>query len=140
MRGSFNTRLLALMAALLALALVGAGCGGGDDEGAGGDAEAEITALVEESVAFEDPATICEENFTETLLEENYDGKDREALLEDCADDEPGGLAEIEVSKVKVDGSTATAEVSARSEEADETTEFTVALRDEDGWKIDGVE
>jgi hypothetical protein len=140
MRGSFNTRLLALVAALLALALVGAGCGGGDDEGSGGDAEAEITALVEESVAFEDPATICEENFTEAALEENYEGKDREARIEDCSEDEPGGLEDVEVSKVEVEGDTATAEVSAKVEDEDETAEFTVEVRDEDGWKIDGVE
>lgn len=133
-------RLLALLAAVCALGLVAAGCGGGDDDGgSGGDAEAEVTALVEESVAFEDPATICEENFTEAALEENYDGKDREARVEDCSEDEEGGLADIEVSEVKVDGETATAEVSARPEDEEQATEFTVEVRDEDGWKINGV-
>jgi hypothetical protein len=138
MSRSFSTRLLALMA-ICAFALVAAGCGGGDDGDSGGDAEAEVTALVEESVAFEDPATICEENFTDAVLEENYDGKDREAWVEDCSDDETGGLAEIEVSEVKVDGDTATAEVSARPEGEEKSTEFKVELRDEDGWKINGV-
>jgi hypothetical protein len=133
------TRFLALAAALLAMALVGAGCGG-DDNGGSGDAESEVTAVVEESVAFEDPAAICEENFTDKALKENYDGKDRDAWVEDCSDDEPGGLTDIEVSKVEVDGETATAKVSARAEGEDETAEFTVALVDEDGWKIDGVE
>ena len=137
MSRSFSTRLLALMA-ICALALVGAGCGG-DDGDSGGDAEAEVTTLVEESVAFEDAATICEENFTDALLEENYDGKDREAWVEDCSDDEEGGLAEIEVSEVKIDGDTATAEVSARPEDEEKATEFTVELRDEDGWKVSGV-
>jgi hypothetical protein len=137
MKRSFSSRLLVLMAAVLALALV-AGCGGDDGEDSG-DAEAEVTAVIEESVAFEDPATICEENFTDTVLEENYDGKDRAAWIEDCSDDEEGGLAEIEVSEVKVDGNTATAEVTARAEDEEEPTEFSVDLRDEDGWKIDGV-
>lgn len=137
MSRSFSTRLLALMA-ICALALFATGCGGDDGDSAG-DAEAEVTTLVEESVAFEDAATICEENFTDELLEENYDGKDREAWVEDCSDDEEGGLAEIEVSEVKIDGDTATAEVSARPDDEEETTEFTVELRDEDGWKISGV-
>ncbi|HEV2791796.1 MAG TPA: hypothetical protein VGV69_10905 [Solirubrobacterales bacterium] len=138
MKGSSTTRFLVLAAALLALALVGAGCGG-DDNGGSGDAESEVTTVVEESVAFEDPATICEENFTDKALEENYDGKDREAWVEDCSDDDPGGLTGIEVSKVKVDGATATAAVSARAEGEDDATTFTVELVDEDGWKIDGV-
>ena len=138
MKRSFNPRLLLLVAAMFALALVAAGCGG-DDGDSSGDAEAEVTAVIEESVAFEDPATICEENFTDALLEENYDGKDREAWVEDCSDDELGELAEIEVSEVKVDGETATAEVSAQAEGEDKATEFSVELRDEDGWKIDGV-
>jgi hypothetical protein len=137
MSRSFSIRLLALMA-ICALALAAAGCGG-DDSDSGGDAEAEVTTLVEESVAFEDAPTICEENFTDALLEENYDGKDREAWVEDCSDDEEGGLAEIEVSEVKIDGDTATAEVSARPEDEKEATEFTVELRDEDGWKVSGV-
>jgi hypothetical protein len=45
----------------------------------------------------------------------------------------------VEVSEVKVDGDTATAQVSARPEDEDEATDFSVELRDEDGWKIDGV-
>lgn len=138
MKRSFNARLLILLAAMFALALVAAGCGS-DDGDSGGDAEAEVTALIEESVAFEDPATICEENFTDALLEENYDGKDREAWVEDCSDDEEGELAEIEVSEVRVDGDIATAEVSAQAEDEDQATEFSVELRDEDGWRISGV-
>ena len=139
MRRSFNLRLLLAAAAVCALVLAAFGCGGDDDSGSGGDAKAEVTAVVEESVAFEDPATICEENFSDTLLEENYDGKDRAAWIEDCSDDEEGGLAEIEVSEVKANGDTATAEVTARAEDEEEATEFSVDLRDEDGWKIDGV-
>ncbi|MDQ3724751.1 MAG: hypothetical protein M3335_02485 [Actinomycetota bacterium] len=135
------TRFLALAAALLAMAFVGAGCGGGDSTtSGGGDAEAEITAVLEESVAFEDPAPICEENFTDKALEENYEGKDREAWIEDCSDDDPGGLTEIEISNVKVDGDEATAKVSALPEGEDEPAKFTVELINEDGWKIDGVE
>jgi hypothetical protein len=137
------TRFLLLATALLALVFVGAGCGSDDSSttSGGGDAEAEITALVEESVAFMDPAAICEENFTDKVLEENYDGKDREAWLKDCGEDEPGGLTDVEVSKVKVDGETATARVSATpEEEGAEVANFTVELVNEDGWKIDGVE
>jgi hypothetical protein len=137
MRRRFST--LPLLLAICALALLPAGCGGGDDETSGGNPEAEVTALVEESVVFEDPATICEENFTDELLEENYDGNDREAWVEDCSDDEQGGLAEVEISGVEVKGETATAEVTARNEDDDDATEFTVEIRDEDGWKISGV-
>ena len=137
MRRSFNLRLLLAAAAVCALVLAAFGCGGDDDSGSGGDAKAEVTAVVEESVAFEDPATICEENFTDNALEENYDGKDREELVADCSEDEPGDLTDIEVSGVKVDGETATAEVSAK--QGGESGEFTIKLLEEDGWKIDGV-
>jgi hypothetical protein len=128
-----------LLLAVCALALVGAGCGGDEETTTGGDPKAEVTALVEESVAFKDPATICEENFSDEVLEENYEGKDREAWVEDCSDDGPDTLAEIEISGVEVEGDSATAEVSVRDDGADEATEFTVELRDEDGWKISGV-
>jgi hypothetical protein len=148
------TRFLALAAALLAMAFVGAGCGGGDDSttsSSGGnagaetttvDAESEITAVLEESVAFEDPATICAENFTDNVLKENYEGKDREARVEDCAKDEPGGLTGIEVTDVKIDGDKATAKVAAlpEGEEDPKPVVITVQLADEDGWKVDGVE
>ena len=136
---STAARLVALAAALLALALVGAGCGGDDDGGSGGDPEAEITSVIEESVTFEDPAAICEENFTEKALEDNYEGDNREALLEDCSDDEGGTVSDVEVSNVTVDGDTASADVSARDDEEDETISFEVVLADEDGWKIDAV-
>jgi hypothetical protein len=136
---SATTRLLALAAALFALALVGIGCGEDDGGSTGGGGEDEITALVEESVSFEDPATICEENFTEELLEENYEGDDREALLKDCSDDDAGGIEEVEVTDVKVKGETATAEVTAHTEESDEPAKFSVDLVEEEGWKIDGV-
>jgi hypothetical protein len=138
MRRSFNLRFLLLATAVCALAFAAFGCGSGDDDsGSGGDAKAEVTTVVEESVAFEDPATICEENFTEKALEENYDGKDREELVADCSEDEPGDLTDIEVSGVKVDGETATAEVSAKQD--GESGNFTIELLDEDGWKIDSV-
>ena len=137
---NFNFRFLLLAMAACALALAAFGCGSDDDDGSGGDAKTEVTTVVEESVAFEDPATICEENFTENALEENYDGKDRDELVADCSDDEPSSLTEIEVSGVKIDGDTATAEVSAKPDKAGgEAASFTVELLDEDGWKIDGV-
>ena len=137
-----NTRFFALLAAIAAIAAFAAGCGDSEDSttaGAGGSAEDEITAVIEESVLFEDPAQVCEENFTEKALQDNYDGKDREELVADCSDDEEGDVAEIEVSTVSVDGTTATAEVSARDEDEEEPIEFTVGLVEEDGWKIDSV-
>lgn len=137
MRRSFNLRFLLLATAVCALALTVFGCGGDEDGDSGGDAKAEVTTVVEESVAFEDPATICERNFTENALQENYDGKGREELVADCSDDEPGSLTDIEVSGVKVDGETATAEVSAKQD--GEAGNFTIELLEEDGWKIDGV-
>ena len=56
-----------------------------------------------------------------------------------CSDDEASALAEVEVSEVEIEGETATADVSAQNEGDEEATEFTVELRDEDGWKISGV-
>jgi hypothetical protein len=137
MRSNLNAgRLLALAAALFALALVGAGCGD-DDGSAAGDDEAEVASVVEESVAFEDPPTVCEENFSDRALEDNFDGKDREAQLADCKDDEPSDLSEIEVTGLVIEGGKATADVSASNGE--ETSEITVELVDEGGWKIDAV-
>jgi hypothetical protein len=135
---STATRLLALAAALFALALVGAGCGSDDEGSEASGPEGEVTAVVEESVAFEDPATVCEENFTEKALEDNYEGKDLDALIEDCSNDDPSETTEIDVSNVEVKGDSATADVSVT--EDDETFDFTAELVKEEGiWKIDGV-
>ena len=123
--------------ALFALALVGAGCGS-DDSDSGGGEEGEISSIVEESVVFEDAATVCEENFTDNALEENFDGKDRDAQIEDCSDDEPSDIADLEVSDVKITGDSATAEVTGTEE--DEELDITVELvKDGGDWKIDGV-
>lgn len=140
MKGISSTRFLALAAALLALAFVGTGCGSDDgDSDTSSDPKAEIAALVEESVAFQDPATICEENFSEAALEENFDGKDREARIETCSGESPSELTDLEVTKVEIDGKTAVARVSVQPEGQEETGNLTVELVDEDGWKIDGV-
>ena len=123
--------------ALLALGLVGAGCGS-DDSGSGDGEEGEISSIVEESVTFEDAATVCEENFTDNALEENFEGKDRAAQIEDCSDDEPSDLSDLEVTNVKITGDSATAEVAATEE--DEDIDITVELvKDGGDWKIDGV-
>jgi len=140
MRGIFKTRFAALAVALLAVAIVAAGCGSDDggDSGGSGDPKTEIKTVVVESFSFEDPEAICEENLTEAALEESYDGEDREARVEACKEDEPVSLKEIAVSKVKVNGSTATAEVTHTNQNGGRST-FPIRLRDEDGWKVDGV-
>ena len=122
---------------LVGIAVAVPGCGGGE-AGSGGDQSAEVAAVVEKVVAFEDPATVCETSFTEHMLEESHDGGDRDARVEDCADDETGELDDIEVSEVEIDGDTATARVTGSDKRDGEFADFTVELVDEDGWKVDG--
>lgn len=138
MRGTFKARLVGLLMVLCAVVLVAVGCGSDDEGGSSEDPQAEIRALVVETFAFEDPTKICEENLTDSLLGESYEGEDREARLEDCIEDEPADVGEIEFRKVKVEGNTATAAVEAVRSNG-RSSKFTVELVDEDGWKIDGI-
>jgi hypothetical protein len=137
MRGRFNPRLGTLMLALCAVAIVATACGSDDGEDSSGNPKAEIKTVLVESFEIEDLAELCEENLTEAALEEGgFEGKDREARVESCKEDKPVDLNEVTVSKVKVNGSTATAEVTHTNQNGGRST-FAVRLRDEGGWKID---
>lgn len=138
MRTRSNTRLMTLLVALCAIAAVVAGCGGGDEGDTSDDPRAEIRALVEESIAFEDPATICEENFTEAALKAGYKGNDHAARVEECSKDDPADLGDLDFLRVKVDGDTAKASFQVTIPNRP-PLELPVDLRDEDGWKINKV-
>jgi len=143
MKAIFSTRFMAAVVALLAIVVVAAGCGSDDGGDSGsssnGDPQAEIRALIEESFAFEDPKAICEENLTEAALEEGYEGKDREARVKACSEDEPVIPDRVEISKVEVKGDTAIASAEAFQPNG-RSSKFTIELLNEDGWKINGNE
>jgi hypothetical protein len=130
-----HRRTIALLAAVAVAGAVSA-CGSGE-ESPDPEQSAEVAAVVEESVAFEDPMTICAENFTEHSLESDFQGADRDARLDECSDDEPE-LTEIEVSEVEIDGEAATARVTGSDVLDGERADFVVVLVEDGGWKIDG--
>ena len=118
-----------------------AACGEDDDRGGGGTSAAdEIEQVIEESVGSDDPAA-CTEVATLAFLEQTELAKG-DAAIESCVEstqdpsDDPDS---VEVSAVKVDGATATANVAFEGGSFDGQS-LSVSLVDEDGWKLDRIE
>ena len=129
--------LLCLMALTAALAL--SACGDDEDSATTGD-EAEIEAVIEESVGSDDPAA-CTEAATIAFLEQTELAKGEEALAscEASTQDPSDDPDSVEVSAVEVDGSTATANVAFEGGSFDGQS-LSVSLVDQDGWKLDRME
>ena len=133
-----SLRILACLAALAA-ALPLVACGGDDEDAATGD-EAEIEAVIEESVGSDDPAT-CTEAATLAFLEQT-ELAEGDAGIDSCIEstqDDSDDPDSVEASAIEVDGSTATANVSFEGGSFDGQS-LSVSLVDEDGWKLDRME
>jgi hypothetical protein len=127
---------LALLPALLiALALGLAACGGGGES----DEDA-VVETIETSALSTDPAD-CKKLATIAFLEQTQYEKG-DAAVESCeadAKDDENDPDSVEVTKVKVDGSDATAHVAFTGGTFDGQT-MSVALVEEDGsWKMDEI-
>lgn len=124
-----------LLLALLALVLGLAACGGGGESD-----EDKVVDVIETSVTSTDPAD-CEELATQAFLEQT-ELEQGSAAVESCeesAKDTEGDPESVEVSKVEVDGSGASADVAFTGGNFDGQT-LSVALVEEDGdWKMDEI-
>lgn len=125
---------LLLPVALLALALGLVACGGGGESG-----EDKIVSTIEESATSTDPS-ICKETETTAFMEQTNSGSGADAVKEceeETEEEDANDPDSVEVSKVKVDGGKATANVKFEGGSFDGQT-AEVALVEEDGdWKLD---
>jgi hypothetical protein len=125
---------LLLPAALLALALGLAACGGGESD------EDKVIDVIETSATSAEPAD-CEELSTQAFLEQT-ELEQGAAAVESCeesAEETEGDPESVDVSKVEIDGSAATADVAFTGGNFDGQT-LSVALVEEDGdWKMDEI-
>lgn len=125
--------LLLLPALLLALTLGLAACGGGGESD-----EDKITSTIETAATSTDPA-VCNETQTLKFMEQTAGGagKEAEKNCEKEAEEETNQPDSVTVSKVKVDGEKATADVAFKGGNFNEQT-LELALAEEDGeWKLD---
>lgn len=125
--------LMSLPALLLALALVLAACGGGGESD-----EDKIASTIETSATSNDPA-VCDETQTLAFMEQTSGstGKEAEKGCEEEAKEGEDQPDSVNVSKVEVDGDTATANAEFKGGPFDAQT-LELALVDEDGgWKLD---
>jgi hypothetical protein len=119
--------------ALLALVFGLAACGGGGESD-----EDKIVDVIETSVTSSDPAD-CKELATQAFLEQTEFEKGAAAVksCEESTEDTSDDPDSVEVSKVEVDGSSATADAAFTGGSFDGQS-LSVALVEEDGdWKMD---
>jgi hypothetical protein len=126
--------LLLLPAALLALVFGLVACGGGESD------EDKVVETIETSATSTDPAE-CKELATQEFLEQTEleEGAAAVKSCEESAEDTSDDPDSVEVSKVKVDGSDASADVAFTGGNFDGQA-LSVALVEEDGdWKMSEV-
>jgi ABC-type glycerol-3-phosphate transport system substrate-binding protein len=125
-------RHLLLLCLLLLSALSLVACGSSESD------EDQIVSAVETAATSSDPAD-CEELTTLTFMEQTQKEKGEEAVKA-CEDeaDSPDNPESVEVSKVEVDGSEATADVAFSGGDFDGQT-LVMGFVDEDGWKVNEI-
>jgi hypothetical protein len=126
---------LLLPFALLALVFGLVACGGGGDSD-----EDKVVEVIETSVTSSDPAD-CKALATQEFLEQTEFSQGPEAVksCKESAEDTSNNPDSVDVSKVEIDGSDATADVAFVGNDFDGQT-LAVALVEEDGdWKMDAI-
>lgn len=134
-----NKRLPLLPLALL-IALGIAACGGGGDSTGDGQ-KGQIESVIEESVTSTDPAK-CTELMTRNFVEQTA-GAVGEAAVEECeeeAGDETDDAESVDVTKVEIDGRSATAHAAFVGSGLDGQTVVVALVEDGDQWKLDEIE
>lgn len=115
---------------LVSVVLFLAACGGGESE------EDKVVGMIETSATTTDPSA-CTEFATENFNEQTS-GKEGEAALKDCEENAPQDSAEsADVSNVKIDGSSATADVALTGGSLDGQTLAVSVVKEGDQWKMD---
>jgi hypothetical protein len=125
--------LLLLPAAILALVFGLVACGGSDESD-----EDKVVETIETAATSTDP-TVCEETQTLAFVEQTTgaSGKKAEKQCEEEAEAGENKPDSVEVSKVEVDGGSATAEAEFKGGDLDAQT-LELRLVEEDGdWKLD---
>lgn len=125
--------LLLLPAVLLAVGFGLVACGGSDES----DEDAVIETI--ETAATSTEATVCSETQTLAFMEQTTgsSGKDAEKQCEEEAEAGESQPDSVEVSKVEVDGGSATANAKFKGGDLDAQT-LEIGLIEEDGdWKLD---
>lgn len=130
----------ALFAALMLVsALALSACGGGDSSG-DSDAEGEIESAIEASATEANPDN-CTKLETLAFVEQNSGAKGTAAVAscEKEAKDTTGKAESVDVTKIQIDGPKATADAALSGGSLDGQT-VTIALVEEDGWKLDRID
>jgi hypothetical protein len=128
--------LLILPFMLIATALALTACGGGSSS-SGGDEEAAIVEAVEQSATTDDPSK-CTELQTQAFNEQEKatSGKDATKVCEEEAEESESPAESVDVSNVKVDGDTATAEAEVHGSALNGQTVELELVKEDDSWKL----
>jgi predicted small secreted protein len=129
--------LLILPLVLIAAALALSACGGGSSSSGGGDDETAIAEAIEKSATSSDPSK-CTEFQTEEFNEQDQAVSGKKALkaCEESAEESESPAESVDVSNIKVDGETATADA-AVSGSALNGQSVEIEMADEAGqWKL----
>ncbi|MGZ5310219.1 MAG: Rv0361 family membrane protein [Solirubrobacterales bacterium] len=131
------SRLLAMLAVLLAVPFMLAACGGDD----GDSDEDKITEVIETSATGTDPAD-CTELQTQAFNEQTTfeTGEAATASCEEDAADNSDDPESVEVANVEVDGKSATAEVTFTGGGFDGSTLAVSLVKEDDQWKLDAID
>jgi hypothetical protein len=131
-------RLLLPLVLLVAAPLLVGACGGSDDDG--GDDEAQITEVIETSIASTDPDD-CTKLETQNFMEQvNFaTGEDAVADCEESAGDTSDDPDSVEVANVEVDGDAATADATFTGSAFDGSTLSVALVKEDDQWKLDEI-
>ena len=124
---------LLLLPCALIVALALSACGGGDDE------TGEIEDVIVASAVADDPANCTKLNTQR--FNEQVAGESGSAAVKECEEEaeKEEGLDSVEVSKVEVDDSSATADVALRGGGLDGQAVEVALVKDGDQWKLDEI-
>lgn len=128
---------LLLPCLLLTFALAACGSSGGGDSSGGSD-EGQIVETIEKSLAEPNPA-YCKELQTQTFVEQTTHTSGS-AAIKACEEEGNEATSEsVDVSKVTVKGTDATAEVAFSGGDFSEQTLVVALVKEGDQWKLDEI-
>jgi len=129
--------LLILPLALIAAALALTACGGGGSSTSGGDDEAAIVETIEKSATTSAPSK-CTEFQTQAFNEQEKatSGKEATEICEEEAKEQESPAKSVDVSNVKVEGETATAEAAIGGSALNGQTVELELVKEDGDWKV----
>jgi hypothetical protein len=129
--------LLFLPFLLIAAALALSACGGGGSSSSGGDEEAAIEEAVEKAATTNDPSK-CTELQTQAFNEQEKatSGKEATEICEEEAEQQESPAETVDVSNIKVDGETATAQAEVHGSALNGQTVELELVNEDGNWKL----